>query len=159
MMRAAIVLLTLSQLAAMPARSADERINYLPSLMYGHILAGSGASRYETILVIRSAVRTRAHVEVFAEDGKPLTTSFSDQQGDVAATAASFDFVVQPGRTVQLKLQLPEDEASSDIAVKTGWATIRSFDDLEVSALVRILTAEGRLLSRHVLSTERLTRS
>ena len=115
MMRALILVLALSHFAATPSRSADEQINYLPSLMYGHILVGSGASRYETILVIRADVRTRAQVEVFAEDGKPMTASFSDQEGDIAATAASFDFVVQPGRTVQVKLQLPEEEASKEI--------------------------------------------
>jgi hypothetical protein len=88
-----------------------------------------------------------------------MQASFADEQGHIAATTNSFAFVLEPGRTLQVRLQLPADEASDEIAVKTGWATVSSLDELEVLALVRITTPEGKILNRQILAAERATRS
>jgi hypothetical protein len=141
------------------AANTDQQVSYFPSLMYGHILAGTAASRYETTLILKSPKGARAHIEIFSEQGKPMDAGFTDQDGNVAATTSSFAVVLEPGRTLLVKLQLPEEEASNDIAIRTGWATVSSVEELEVSALVRVTTPQGKLVSRYLLSSEKPTRS
>lgn len=138
---------------------AEEQVSYFPSLLYGHILAGTGPSRYETTLIVRSEKSARAHIDIFSEKGEPMQASFADQDGNIAATGHSFAFMLQPAQPLRVKIQLPSEEASNEIAVKTGWATVSSPEELEVSALVRITTPEGRVLTRHLLSSEKPKRS
>jgi hypothetical protein len=152
-----LLILLLVPIAALAA--ADEQVSYFPSLMYGHILAGAAASRYETTLILNSEKGGRAQIELFSEKGEPMEASFTDPDGNIAATGSSFAFVLQPERTLLVKLQLPEQEASDDVAIRTGWATVTSVEELEVSALVRVTTPQGKLLSRYLLSSEKPTRS
>jgi hypothetical protein len=143
----------------MAAGAPEQQVHYFPSVMYGQILTGSAPSRYETTLILKSRKSTRAHIEVFSDKSEPMEASFADADGHIATTSASFAFLLEPERTVRVKLGLPESEASHEIAVHTGWATVTSLEEVEVSALVRITGADGKVLTRSFVFAERPTRS
>jgi hypothetical protein len=130
-------------------------IQYIPSILYGHILVGSGTSRYETVFTVTATKATRSRLDVFTDRGEPMDASFEDEKGKTASIGNSFEFFLMPGRPVTIKLALMPEEAADDVAVKTGWATFHSSEDVEISATVRITTPDGKLVSRHVLGSER----
>jgi len=156
---AVIVVLSLMLPAGVLATEPEEQVNYFPTVMFGHILEGSDASRYATTLIVRSRKATRAHIDVFNEQSEPMTASFVDQAGSIAATTTSFTFVLEPNRSVQVKLALTAEEESEAIAVKTGWATVSSLETLDASILILVATPEGRVLTRQVYSAQRSMRS
>jgi hypothetical protein len=138
---------------------AETQTSYFPSLLYGHVLEGSSPSRYETILVVRSNSSARVQIEIFDEKGEPMEASFVDLEGDTANAGTSFAFTIEPDGAVRVKLELPPQEASTGIAVKSGWVIVRGSEPLEVTALVRITTRDGALLTRHILASQTPTQS
>jgi len=143
--------LCLLLLVLSPAREA----RYFPNIVYGHILIGAGTSRYETVFTLVAARETRATLGVFTDKGEPMNASFVDAQGRPAGTGSSFECYLVADRPVQIRLALAPDDAGDDVAVKTGWATIQSSAELEISAVVRITTPDGKLLTRHVLASQK----
>ena len=130
-------------------------IQYVPSILYGHILVGSGTSRYETVFTVTARKATRSRLDVFTDKGEPMEANFVDEQGNSASTGNSFEFFLMPDRPVKIKLALMPEEAADDVAVKTGWATFHSSEDVDISAIVRITTQDGKLITRHVIGSER----
>ena len=130
-------------------------VQYIPSILYGHILIGSGTSRYETVFTITAKRAARSRLDIFTDKGEPMDASFVDEQGHSASTGSSFEFFLMPGRPVRIKLALMPEEAGDDVAVKSGWATFHSSEDVDISAIVRITAPDGKLISRHVLGSER----
>jgi hypothetical protein len=128
---------------------------YFPSIVYGQILIGAGTSRYETVFTLVAEKETRATLGLFTERGEPMNASFVDAEGRSAKTGSSFECYLVPDRPVQIRLALAPDEAEEDVAVKTGWATIQSSEELEIGAVVRITTPDGKLLTRHVLASQK----
>ena len=55
-----------------------EEVRYFPSILYGHILIGTGTSRYETVFTITASNETRVTVNVFTDKGEPMNASFID---------------------------------------------------------------------------------
>ena len=130
-------------------------VRYFPSILYGHILIGTGTSRYETVFTITASNETRVTVNVFTDKGEPMNASFIDERGKSAGAGSSFECYLMPDRPVKIRLALAPDEAANDVAVKAGWATIRSAEEVDITAVVRITTPDGRLLTRHVLGSEK----
>ena len=135
--------------------STANPVEYFPSILFGHILVGPGVSRYETVFTITARQETRSTLSLFTDAGEPMKASFIDEQGKAASTSHSFEFFLMPDRPVKIRLGLPSDEASDDVAVKSGWATFRSTGEIQVTALVRITTPDGKLVTRHVLGSEK----
>jgi hypothetical protein len=131
-----------------------KEIQYVPSILYGHILAGPGTSKYETVFTVSAKKETRAVLHLFGEKGERIEASFVDDLGKIAGSGDSFEFFMTPERPVIIRLTLMP-ETATDIAVMTGWATFESFDDIDVAAVVRITTPEGKLINRHVIASER----
>jgi hypothetical protein len=69
-------------------------------------------------------------------------------------TGSSFEFFLEAGRPVRIKVQLAADEADQSVAVRTGWATFAAPDEIEVVASVRVMSPDGGILSRHIVSGE-----
>lgn len=137
------------------AGPSEQEVRYFPSILYGQILVGPGASRYETIFTITARTRIPVSVELFTDKGEPMEASFVDQHGEIATTASSFRFFLNGEQPLQIKLQPSADESGQDVFIRTGWATFRSAGDIEVWALVRVLTPEGKLIEKHVLAAEK----
>ncbi len=149
---AAAAFLCLCSLAAIPA--AGSEIRYFPNIIYGHILIGSGASRYETGFSAASRKETRVTVKLFNDRGEPMEASFLDEKGDLAVTGSSFEFFLAPDHPIRIKIQLAPDDAGRDVAVKTGWATFVASEEIDVLALVRVTSPDGSLLNRSLVSGE-----
>ncbi len=84
-----------------------------------------------------------------------MNASFIDERGKSAGAGSSFECYLMPDRPVKIRLALTPDEAANDVAVKTGWATVRSAEEVDIIAVVRITTPDGKLLTRHVLGSEK----
>lgn len=134
---------------------SGKEIRYFPSILYGHILVGPGMSKYETVFTVSARKETRATLQLFAEKGEQMNASFVDELGKSASTGHSFEFFMTPERPLRIRLTLMPEQAADDVAVMTGWATFESSEDIEVVAVVRITTPEGKLITRHVLASER----
>jgi hypothetical protein len=129
-------------------------IRYFPSIVYGHITIGAGASRYETGFAASATKGTRVTVKLFNESGEPMEASFLDETGEIAVTGSSFEFYLAADRTIRIRIELPPEEASHEVAVKTGWATFAASEDIEVRAVVRVTRPDGSLLSRYLAAGE-----
>lgn len=149
---AGIAILYLCLLAAIPADGSE--IRYFPNVIYGHILIGTSASRYETGFSAVSQKETRVTVKLFSDRGEPMAASFLDEKGDLAATGSSFEFFLAPDHPVRIKIQLAPEDAGRDVAVKTGWATFVASEDIDVLALVRVTSPDGSLLNRSLVSAQ-----
>ena len=132
-----------------------EHVEYFPSILYGHILTGPGMSRYETIFTITAKKEIRCTLALFEERGEPMKASFVDAEGKSANTGSSFEFFLMPDRPVKIKLALPPEESSADVVVRTGWATFSGPEEIDISALVLIRTPDGKVITRHVLGSEK----
>jgi hypothetical protein len=130
-------------------------IRYFPSILYGHILAGPGMSKYETVFTVSARREARATLQLFGDKAQHIEASFVDEFGKSASTGHSFEFFMTPERPVTIRLTLVPDETDSDVAVMTGWATFESSEDIDVVAVVRITTPDGKLINRHVMASER----
>jgi hypothetical protein len=135
----------------LPARE----IRYFPTILYGHILAGPGMSKYETVFTVTARKEARATLQLFDDKGQHIEASFVDELGKSASTGHSFEFFMKPERPVTIRLSLMPDQTESDVAVMTGWATVESSEDIDVVAVVRITTPDGKLINRHVIASER----
>ena len=134
---------------------SGKEIRYFPSVLYGHILAGPGTSRYETVFTVSARRETRVTLRLFADKGEGMEASFVDEQGRSASTGDFFEFFLMPGRPLRIKLMLMPEQAANDVAVMSGWATFESAEAIDVAAVVRITTPDGKLITRHVLRPER----
>jgi len=132
-----------------------KEVQYFPSILYGHILAGPGTSKYETVFTVSAKKETRAALHLFGEKGERIEASFVDDLGKSAGTGHSFQFFMTPERPVIIRLMLPPEQTANDVVVMTGWATFESSDEIDVAAVVRITTPEGKLINRHVIVSER----
>ena len=150
-----IALSILGVLLTAIAPPASEEVRHFPSIVYGQILLGPGASRYETIFTVTARKSVPASLDLFAENGEPLNASFVDTKGVVASTDSTFRFYVTANQPVRIKVQLAPDELQEDVALKTGWANFRSTEELQAWALVRILKPDGTLVDKHVLLSEK----
>jgi hypothetical protein len=136
---------------ALPGRE----IRYFPSILYGQILAGPGTSKYETVFTVSAKKEARATLHLFGDKGERIEASFVDESGKSASTGHSFEFFIAADRPVIIRLTLMPDQTANDVAVLTGWATFESSDDIDVVAVVRITTPDGKLINRHVIAPER----
>ena len=134
---------------------SGNEIRYFPSILYGQILAGTGTSKYETVFTVSARKEARAALRLFADKGERMNASFMDELGKLASTGDSFEFFITPGRPVKIKLTLAPDQAADEVAVMSGWATFESSELLDVVAVVRITTPDGKLITRHVLESEK----
>ena len=132
-----------------------KEIRYFPSILYGHILAGPGTSKYETVFTVSAKNEARATLQLFGDKGERIQASFVDELGKPASTGHSFEFYMTPERPVTIRLTLMPDQTANDVVVMTGWATFESSDDIDVVAVVRITTPEGQLINRHVIASEK----
>jgi hypothetical protein len=142
-------------LALMMLVLPGKEVRYFPSILYGHILAGPGTSRYETIFTVSARKETRAALHLFGDKGERIEASFVDDLGKAAGTGHSFEFYMTPERPVIIRLTLMPEQTANDVAVMTGWATFESSDEIDVAAVVRITTPDGKLINRHVIASER----
>ena len=133
---------------------SGKEIRYFPSILYGQILAGPGMSKYETVFTVSAKKETRATLQLFADKGERMEATFVDELGKAAGTGHSFELFLAPGRPVRIRLALMPDQAGSEVAVMTGWATFESTENIDVVAVVRITTPDGKLINRHVLAPE-----
>jgi hypothetical protein len=148
------VLGAIAALALRATNAAGVDVQYFPSIMYGHILIGTGASRYETSFVATARKATRVTIKLFDEKGEPMEASFLDETGDSAGAGSSFEFFLARGRTIRIRIQLPPEEMRHEVAVKTGWATFAASEDIDVMAVIRITRPDGSLLSRYLAEGE-----
>lgn len=132
-----------------------KEIRYFPSILYGQILAGPGTSKYETVFTVSARKETRATLQLFADKGERMNASFVDELGKSASTGHSFEFFLTPERPIKIRLTLLPEQAAEQVAVMSGWATFESSEDIEVVAVVRITTPDGKLITRHVLGSEK----
>ena len=132
-----------------------KEIRYFPSILYGQILAGPGTSKYETVFTVSARKEARATLQLFGDKGERIEASFVDESGKSASTGNSFEFFMTPERPVIIRLTLIPDQATNDVAVMSGWATFESSGDIDVVAVVRITTPDGKLINRHVIASER----
>jgi hypothetical protein len=132
-----------------------EPVQHFPSIVYGQILLGPGASKYETIFTITARKSAPATLDLFNDNGAPMEASFLDPRGDEAGSDTSFRFVLVAGQPLQIKLRITADELKEDVVLRTGWANFHSTAELDVWALVRIVKPDGTLINKHVLLPER----
>ena len=130
-------------------------IRYFPSILYGHILAGPGTSRYETVFTVSSKKEARATVQLFGDKGERIEASFIDEFGKTASSGHTFEFFMAPERPIVIRLTLMPDQIGNDVAVMTGWATFESSAEIDVVAVVRITTPDGKLINRHIIASEK----
>ncbi len=133
----------------------SKEIQYFPSILYGHIWAGPGTSKYETVFTVSAKKETRAALHLFGEKGEHIEASFVDDLGKFAGSGHSFEFFLTPERPVIIRLALMPEQSANDVAVMTGWATFESSDEIDVAAIVRITTPDGKLINRHVIPSQR----
>ncbi len=131
-------------------------VRHFPSIVYGQILLGPGASRYETTFSVSAKKETPATLELFTDKGEPMQASFVDSSGAIAATDSSMRFLLTANRALTIKVQLTPEELKEDVALKTGWANFSSAEDLEVWATIRILKPDGTVIDKHILLAERV---
>jgi hypothetical protein len=145
-------------LAIVLGGSADkgEQVQHFSSIVYGQILLGSAASRYETVFTITARKSGPATLDLFNEKGEPMEASFLDRRGDEAGSDTSFRFVLVAGQPLQIKLRITPDELRDDVVLRTGWANFHSTEELDVWALIRIMKPDGTLIDKHVLLPERV---
>jgi len=134
---------------------SGKEIRYFPSILYGQILIGTGMSKYETVFTVSARKEARAALRLFADKGERMNASFMDELGKSASTGDSFEFFITPGRPFKIKLTLAPNQAADEVAVMSGWATFESSELLDVVAVVRITTPDGKLITRHVLESEK----
>ncbi|MBI4471897.1 MAG: hypothetical protein HY646_04455 [Acidobacteria bacterium] len=146
-----MTVLTTLLLLVMPG---GKEVRYFPSILYGHILIGSGMSRYDTTFTATARHNTRAALALFTDQGEPMEASFLDERGNVARTGSRFEFLLSSERPLRIKIQLTPDDAKETVVVKTGWATFSSSEAIDVTATVLITTPDGKIISRHILSSE-----
>ena len=132
-----------------------EPVRHFPSIVYGQILLGPSASKYETIFTITAKKNAPATLDLFNDKGQPMEASFLDPRGDEAGSDTSFRFILVAGQPLQIKLRITADELKDDVVLRTGWANFHSTEELDVWALVRIMKPDGTLINRHVLLPER----
>jgi hypothetical protein len=84
-----------------------------------------------------------------------MEASFLDELGKSASTGHSFEFFLTPSRPVTIRLMLMPEQEAGEVAVMSGWATFESTENIEVTAVVRITTPDGKLITRHVLVPEK----
>jgi len=132
-----------------------KEIRYFPSILYGQILAGPGTSKYETVFTVSARKEARATLQLFGDKGERIEANFVDVLGKSANTGQSFEFFMTSERPVIIRLTLMPDQITNDVAVMSGWATFESSDDIDVMAVVRITTPDGKLINRYVISPER----
>src|SRR5215510_12268224 len=132
-----------------------KEIRYFPSIVYGHILAGPGTSKYETVFTVSARKEARATLHLFGDKGERMEATFVDALGKSAGTGHSFEFFMTAERPVIIRLTLMPEQTANDVAVMTGWATFESSDDIDVAAVVRITSTDGKLINRHVIASER----
>ncbi len=137
-----------------PALS-NEEVRHVPTIVFGQILLGPSASRYETIFTVTSRRAVSATLDLFTDHGEPMEASFVDSKGIVASTDSTFRFFLNANQPVRIKVQLPPEVMKEDVALRTGWANIRSAEDLDAWVLVRILKPDGTLIDKHVLTSEK----
>jgi hypothetical protein len=75
--------------------------------------------------------------------------------GKSASTGHSFEFFLSPERPLKIRLTLLPEQAAEQVAVMSGWATFESSEEIKVVAVVRITTPDGKLITRHVLGSEK----
>ena len=134
---------------------SGKEIRYFPSILYGQILAGPGTSKYETVFTVSARTETRATLQLFADKGERMNASFVDESGASASAGHSFEFFLTPERPVKIRLTLGPEQVDEQVAVMSGWATFESSEEIAVMAVVRITTPDGKLITRHVLGSER----
>jgi hypothetical protein len=134
---------------------SGKEIRYFPSILYGQILAGPGTSKYETVFTVSARKETRATLQLFADKGERMNASFVDELGKSASTGHSFEFFLSPERPLKIRLTLLPEQAAEQVAVMSGWATFESSEEIKVVAVVRITTPDGKLITRHVLGSEK----
>lgn len=134
---------------------SGKEIRYFPSILYGQILAGPGTSKYETVFTVSARKETRATLQLFADKGERMNASFVDELGKSASTGHSFEFFLTPERPLKIRLTLLPEQTAEQVAVMSGWATFESSEEIEVVAVVRITTPDGKLITRHVLGSEK----
>ncbi len=83
-----------------------------------------------------------------------MRASFADEGGESAATGTNFEAFVLADRPLYITLGLVQNEAKDDVAVKTGWATFQSAERIDVMAVVRTLTPDGKVVTRHILASQ-----
>ena len=103
----------------------------------------------------RPEEKRRATLQLFGDKGERIEASFVDELGKSASTGNSFEFFMTPERPVIIRLTLIPEQATNDVAVMSGWATFESPGDIDVVAVVRITTPDGKLINRHVIAPER----
>src|SRR5262245_42198870 len=103
-------------LAILLGSSADkgEQVRHFPSIVYGQILLGDSASKYETIFTITAKKNAPATVDLFSDKGEPMEASFLDSRGDEATTDTSFRFVLVAGQPLQIRLRITADELKDE---------------------------------------------
>ena len=112
--------------------------------------------RYDTILMITAKTEARVRIDVYSDTGDVLEVGFTDAEGQLASETSPFYFVIQPRRTVMAKLALPVSDQTKEVLVRTGWATVRSREEVDASMLIRITSPAGDLLSEHTIPVERI---
>ena len=60
-----------------------------------------------------------------------------------------------PERPVIIRLILVAHRTANDVVVMTGWAMFESSDDIDLVAVVRITTPDGKLIDRHIIASEK----
>ena len=134
-------------------------VRHFPSIVYGLILIGPGAARYETIFTVTSKKEVAVTLDLFTDIGEPMEASFVGSDGTVTVTDSTFRVFLTAGQPVRIKVQLSPEELKEDVALKIGWANFRSTEDLDVWALVRIVKPDGTLIDKHVLLSEKPSHS
>ena len=134
---------------------AATEVRYFPSILYGHILVGSGMSRYDTTFTATAKKDTRVSIALFTDKGEPMKANFMDERGNIAKTGATFEFLLTGERPLKIKLQLTSEDSKDTVVVRTGWATFHSTETIDVNAIVRITTPDGKLITRHLLASEK----
>src|SRR5262245_48292204 len=144
-------------LAILISGSTDtgEQVRHFPSIVYGQILLGPGASKYETIFTVTAKKNASATIDLFNDRGGPMVASFLDQRGVEASSDSTFRFVLVAGQPLQIKLRLTSEDSREEVALKTGWANFHSAEDLAVWALIRIVKPDSTLIDKHILLPER----
>ena len=71
--------------------SVGNKVEYFPSILFGHILIGPGMSRYETIFVVTAKEKTRSRLTLFSDRGEAMKARFVDEEGNVASVGSAFE--------------------------------------------------------------------
>src|SRR5262245_50349801 len=77
-------------------------VRHFPSIVYGQILLGPGASRYETTFTVTSKKEVAVTLDLFTDKGQPMEASFVDSSGAVTLTDSTFRFFLAAGQPVRI---------------------------------------------------------